>query len=191
MHLYHGSSIGKIEELSINSASHNEKKEKVVYLTSNYAYSLFYIWDSIKNHRSKKYITVYIKNGIVFYEEQFPNQLYEFYNNVEGYVYYVEKSDTFIKGDEESFFISNNDVNVIKHDYINNVYKKILEYVERGSVKILYFNEQSEEQQNHLIEMTVHTILKKSLIGSNTEDELFFKKYFVKAYGRAQERYND
>ena len=189
MHLYHGSSIGKIEKLSINSASHNEKK--VVYLTSNYAYSLFYIWDSIKNHRSKKYITVYIKNGIVFYEEQFPNQFYEFYNNVEGYVYYVEKSDTFIKGDEESFFISNNDVNVIKHDYINNVYKKILEYVERGSVKILYFNEQSEEQQNHLIEMTVHTILKKSLIGSNTEDELFFKKYFMKAYSRAQERYND
>ena len=54
MYLYHGSYIGKIEKLIANSKKHNGKDEKIVYLTSNYAYALFYIWDSIKNHRAKK-----------------------------------------------------------------------------------------------------------------------------------------
>lgn len=191
MYLYHGSHIGKIEKLIANSKQHNGKEEKIVYLTSNYAYALFYIWDSIKNHRTKKYITAYIKDGIVYYEEQFPNQFYEFYNNARGYVYYVEKQDEFLNGSEESFYISNNDVDVIKYDYIDNVYEKILEYVDNGLVKILYFDEQSEERQNFLTEMIVQVILKKQLIGSNTENEFFFKKYFVEAYSKALKQYNE
>lgn len=190
MYLYHGSHIQNIEKLIANSKQHNGNEDKVVYLTSNYAYSLFYIWDSVKNYRTKKYITTYIKDRIVYYEEQFPNQFYEFYNNVKGYVYYVEKSDKFLNGSEESFYISNNDIDVIKSDYIDNVYKKILEYVDKGLVKILYFNEQSEQRQNYLIEMIVTVILKKQLIGSNNEDELFFKKYFSEAYSKAIELCN-
>lgn len=189
MYLYHGSHIEKIEKLIANSKQHNRNEEKVVYLTSNYAYSLFYIWDAVKNHRIKKYITAYIKDGIVYYEEQFPNQFYEFYNEVKGYVYYVKESDKFLNGNEESFYISNSDVDVIKADYIDNVYKKILEYVDKGLVKILYFNEQSKEKQDYLIGMTVQTILKKQLIGSNNENELFFKKYFIEAYQKAVNQY--
>lgn len=100
MYLYHGSYVGKIKKLKANSKQHNGKEEKVVYLTSNYAYSLFYIWDPIKNHRTNKYVTVYIKDGIVYYEEQFPNQFYQFYNNVKGYVYYCEMHDEFLNGSE-------------------------------------------------------------------------------------------
>lgn len=191
MYLYHGSYIGKIEKLIANSKQHDNNEKKILYLTSNYAYSLFYIWDSVKNHRSKKYITAYIKDGIVYYEEQFPNQFCEFYNNVKGYVYYVEESNKFLNGTEESFYISNNDVDVIKYDYIDNVYNKILEYVNKGLVKILYFNEQSKERQDYLIQMIVHVILRDSLIGSNNEEELFLKKYFVEAYSKAVELYNN
>lgn len=190
MYLYHGSHIGKIEKLTANSKQYNGKEEKVVYLTSNYAYSLFYIWDQVKNHRIRKYITAYIKDGIVYYEEQFPNQFYEFYNNVKGYVYYVNESTHFLNGSEESFYISYNDEAVTKSDYINNVYEKILEYVDNGLVKILYFNEQTKERQNYLTEMIVQAIVNKQLIGSNNEDELFFKRYFIEAYSNAVKRYN-
>lgn len=128
--------------------------------------------------------------GIVYYEEQFSNQFYEFYNSVKGYVYYVEKLEKFIMETEKSFYISNNDVDVIKFDCIDNVYEKILEYVDKGLIKILYFNDQSKEKQNYLIEIIVQVILKKQLIGSNTENELFFKKYFVEAYRIAIELCN-
>lgn len=191
MYLYHGSYVGKIKKLKANSKQHNGKEEKVVYLTSNYAYSLFYIWDPIKNHRTNKYVTVYIKDGIVYYEEQFPNQFYQFYNNVKGYVYYREMHDEFLNGSEESFYISNYDIDVIKFDYIDNVYENILEYVDKGLVKILYFNEQSKERQNQLVEMIVQSILKKQLIGSNTENELFLKRYFTEAYSKAVECYDN
>ena len=48
----------------------------------------------------------------------------------------------FLNGVEESFYISDKDYDVIKVDYISNVYTKILEYVDKGLVKIRYFTEQ-------------------------------------------------
>ncbi len=54
MYLYHSSHIKKVENLKANVKQHNEKEEKLVYLTSNYACSLFYIGNSIKNHRTNK-----------------------------------------------------------------------------------------------------------------------------------------
>lgn len=99
--------------------------------------------------------------------------------------------DEFLNGSEESFYISNNDIDVIKFDYIDNVYENILEYVDKGLVKILYFNEQSKERQNQLVEMIVQSILKKQLIGSNTENELFLKRYFTEAYSKAVECYDN
>lgn len=38
--------------------------------------------------------------------------------------------------------------------------------------------------------MIVQAIVNKQLIGSNTEDELFFKRYFIEAYSNAVKRYN-
>lgn len=128
--LYHGSIVKGIATLKAcskaNSNVNNGKLTKGVYLTSNYAYSLFYIWDNIKNNRNKKYITVYIKDGICYYEEQFSNQFYEFYNGVSGYVYCVNENLGLIKGKEESFYFSDEDISVTKCDYINDVYEKII-----------------------------------------------------------------
>ncbi len=64
------------------SKLHNSN-QKVIYLTSNLAYALVYIWDSIKIGTKQKWITCGVKNGIVCYEEQFPAQLREFYEGVE------------------------------------------------------------------------------------------------------------
>lgn len=94
----------------------------------------------------------------------------------------------FINGSEESFYISNNDIDVVKFDYIANVYEKILEYVEKGLVKILYFDEQTEERKNYLTEMTFKAVLKKQIIGSNNENELFFKRYFIETYCKVSKK---
>ncbi len=68
--------------------------------------------------------------------------------------------------------------------------------MDKGLVKILYFNKQSfnkqsKERQNQLVEMIVQSILKKQLIGSNTENELFLKRYFTEAYSKAVKCYDN
>lgn len=86
-YLYHGSHIPDIEKLNATSLFHGTSDTKVVYLTDSYPYSLFYILDADHNIKQGKHVTSWIKDGIVYFEEQFPNQLLEFYKGVSGYVY--------------------------------------------------------------------------------------------------------
>ena len=71
-YLYHGSIVPNITELITNAKSH-DGKSNVLYLTDSLPYSLFYIWDSKHNLKKGKHVTCGIKNGIVYYEEQFEN----------------------------------------------------------------------------------------------------------------------
>lgn len=91
--LYHGSSPQGINVLKPLSKLHGSN-QKAVYLTENIPHALVYIWDSIKIGTCQKWVTCGLKNGIVYYEEQFPNQLQTFYEGVEGYIYiYCSEKD--------------------------------------------------------------------------------------------------
>lgn len=189
-YLYYGSFIKGIDILKVNSNQHNGGKDKVVYLTTNYVYSLFYIWDSVKNKRGNKYITASFKDGIVYYEEQFPNQFYDFYKGVSGYVYYSEMkdiSDDFFTGSEESFYISKKDVEVVKFDYIADVYDKIIDYSKKGLVKIQYYNECTKEKKQELLDKTLYTILKNDLLNEKSENAYFFELHFKEPWEKAKQ----
>lgn len=189
MYLYHGSIIEGIKVLKANAKQHNKDKDNVLYLTLHYAYSLFYIWDSNKNKRTNKYITAYIKEGIVYYEEQFPNQFIHFYDGVSGYVYYVDMSKVCFdlhRGDGESTYISKKDIEVSKYDYIENVKTKILELVNEGKVKIIYYSEHSEEKKEELLNRIMFVILKNNLLNTESENALFYKKNFPDAWNEAK-----
>lgn len=189
MYLYHGSIIEGIKVLRANAKQHNGDADKVVYLTLDYAYSLFYIWDSDKNKRKNKYITAYIKEGIVYYEEQFPNQFNQFYDGVSGYVYYADMSKVYSnlhRGDGESTYISKNDIEVVKYDYIENVKTKILEFVDEGKVKIIYYSDHSEEKKQELFYRIMFVILNKKLLCNESENARFFKKNFPDVWNEAK-----
>lgn len=64
--LYHGSVSADITELKANSPLHGSDK-KVVYLTDNIPYALFYIWDGGHNNYTRKFVTGWIKNKIAYY----------------------------------------------------------------------------------------------------------------------------
>lgn len=103
--LYHGSSINGIQVLKPCSKMQGTDKQ-AVYLTGSIPYALVYIWDQKKTGINQKWITCGLKNGIIYYEEQFPDQLRAFYEGVEGYLYTVEISDSFrpISNRENMYF---------------------------------------------------------------------------------------
>jgi hypothetical protein len=93
-YLYHGSYVSGIQELKANSKLH-DTEQNVVYLTDNIPYALFYIWDAEYNGMPGKYVTGWLKDGIAYYEEQFPEQLKTLYQGVCGYLYHIAMTSNF------------------------------------------------------------------------------------------------
>lgn len=184
--LYHGSSTQGINVLKPLSKLHGSD-QKAVYLTKNIPYALVYIWDSIKIGICQKWVTCGLKNGIVYYEEQFPNQLQTFYEGVEGYLYTVPKKITIhpIENREQMYF-SLNPVAVTKQIYISDVYQELCKYQQQGTFRLLKFTDATFERQQQLIDTVAHCIHQSNALHTNSEESDFFKKYFKEAWNRAK-----
>ncbi len=183
-YLYHGSSISGISQIHANSRLHGTDDVKVVYLTDNRAYALFYIWDAEHNIRQGKHVTGWIKDGTVYYEEQFPEQLSAFYKGVSGYVYYTEYNETFRPvEDHESMWYGIKDAEVVKADYITDVYEEICRYENLGRLKIIHYNDVPVSRLNDLYSHMADNIISKNLLYTpNTANALFYQTYFKKVW---------
>lgn len=184
-YLYHGSVYSGITELEARSKLHNTYK-KVVYLTDNIPYALYYIWDEKHNGYSGKYVTGWIKNGVAHYEEQFPDQLKTFYKGVSGYLYCIFKnSDIQSVENRECLYYSLENTVIANADYILDVYEELLKYEASGKFKVLRYNEQSEKRQDELINLIASGIVKSDFFRDNEAEAQFIKKHFVKAWEKA------
>lgn len=184
-YLYHGSDYSGIKELEPRSKLHNTDK-KVVYLTDNIPYALYYIWDKEHNGYSGKHVTGWIKNGVAYYEEQFPDQLKTFYKGVSGYLYYISKnSDIQSVEDRECMYYSLENTLAAKADYILDVYEELLKYESLGKFKVLRYNEQSKKRQDELIDFVATGIVKSEFYKDNEAKVQFMKKHFVKSWEKA------
>lgn len=184
-YLYHGSDYSGIKELEARSKLHNSEK-KVLYLTDNIPYALYYIWDEEHNGYSGKHVTGWIKNGVAYYEEQFPDQLKTFYKGVSGYLYCISKnSDIQSVEDRKCMYYSLENTVVAKVDYILDVYEELLKYESLGKFKVLRYNEQSKKRQNELIGFVSTVIVKSEFFKDNESKAKFMKKHFVRAWEKA------
>lgn len=183
-YLYHGSKVKGIEILKANSKLHNSDID-VVYLTGSIPYALFYIWDEKRTGYDGKHVTARIKNGTVYYEEQFPNQMEEFYKNVSGFVYCVPNDGFEPVDDRECMFYSTDDAKPEKTVFIQDVYEELLKYEKSEELKVLRYNEQSAKRQNELIDMITTVILRNDFYKKNKQKARFYKKYFLKAWEQA------
>ena len=183
---YHGSSIGGIAQLKACSNLHITG-EKVVYLTDNLPYALFYIWDAEHNGCSIKHVTGWTKNDIVYYEEQFPDQLKTFYQGVSGYVYCISHSENIqaVKNKKNMFYCAE-DIGVNKSIYIPDVYEELMKYEAAGKFVVLRHNEQSADRQNELIDFMAQGIIHAGFYTENLEKQEFMKKHFPKAWEKAK-----
>lgn len=180
--LYHGSSAQGINVLEPLSNLHGSNK-KAVYLTGNIPYALVYIWDPIKTSTSQKWVTCGLKNGIVYYEEQFPNQLKAFYEGVEGYLYAVPKDSTIqpVENREQMYF-SLNPIAVTEKIYIPNVYQELCKYQQQGTFRLLKFTDAPLEKQQQLTCMIARCIHQSDALHADNEGSYFFRKYFKEAW---------
>ena len=183
---YHGSSIGGIAQLQACSNLHSTG-EKVVYLTDNVPYALYYIWDTDHNGCSIKHVTGWTKNDIAYYEEQFPNQLETFYQGVSGYLYCISDSEKIqaVKNRKNMFYCAG-DIAVTESIYIPDVYEELMKYEAEGKFVVLRYNEQSAERQNELIDFMAQAIIHEGFYTENREKQEFMKMHFSKAWEKAE-----
>lgn len=186
-YLYHGSIIAGINRIEPRSILHNTDK-KVVYLTDNFPYALFYIWDKEHNHYEGKHVTAWIKDGTAYYEEQFSNQLKTFYKDVSGYLYIVPfSSDIKQMENRECLYYSSENILAERCEYIPDVYDELLKYEALGKLKIRRYDEQSAQRQNELTDMIAAAIIKEDCFNDKAKSE-FYKRYFSKSWERAAEK---
>lgn len=184
-YFYHGSISADITKLKALSLLHNTNK-KVVYLTDNIPYALLYIWDGKHNNYDRKFVTGWIKNGLVCYEELFTNQLEIFYKGVSGYLYCIEKGlNIFAVEDKESMYYSETDIIADHADYISDIYYELMKYEAAGKFKLLRFNEQPKERQDMLINKSADIITESDFFKNDEAKLNFYKKYFTEAWERA------
>lgn len=186
--LYHGSAVPGVTELLPLSVLHGSGG-KVVYLSPCIPYTLLYIWDAEKTQYSRKWVTGWVKDGIAYYEEQFPGQLKAFYEGVRGYVYGVLKNgDVQLLPDREDLFYSGTPIRVYRVTEIPDVYQALLEYERAGKLRVLRFENASEEKQAELTDRIAAYITENSLWKQDSEESRFMKRYFVQGWEKAKNK---
>ena len=190
MILYHGSITPSINKIATNSILHGTTNKNVVYLTDNRAYALLYIWDPSHNIKRGKHVTAWIKEGIVYYEEQFPQQLKAFYDNVKGYIYCVDQNNSFYPVDDsESMWYSSAHAMVNGTEHISNVYDELCKCENDGQLKVIRFEDVDKRRIDDLYNNIAKNIIKKGLIElPNDNDALFYQKYFPSVWEMAKNR---
>ncbi len=190
MILYHGSITAEIKELTANSFLHGSHNQKVVYLTDNSPYALLFIWDANRNIKQGKHVTAWIKEGTVYYEEQFPNQLKSFYDGVSGYLYIVNDTTLFSPvNDRESMWFSPNNIKIDAVEYIPNVYDELCKYIKSGELKVIRFEDVNSERINDLYNCIADRIISNQLLETpDDSDAAFYQKFFSKAWQTAKNK---
>ena len=184
---YHGSAVANLAELQPLSKLH-QSEEQVVYLSSHLPYVLFYIWDAEKTGSSRKWVTGWLRDGVAYYEEQFPGQLKAFYEGVRGYVYSVLPSDSIQSMPQrEDLFYSTEPVKVYHTQEIPDVYQALLQYEHEGRLTLLRFENAAPEKQEELTDRIATYIRESKLTEQDSEHSRFMRRYFVDAWRKAQE----
>ncbi len=189
-YLFHGSFASGIETLHATSKLHGTEDTMVVYLTANPAYALFYIWDAEHNKRTGKYVTCFIKNGKIYYEEQFPGQLKAFYQGVSGYLYCIHHTEDFarVEGWEDMWY-SRKDAEIAEARYISDVYEELLKYEREGKLEVISYEKVAPERIKDLYEYIAQKLVNNGIVKQpNCEEAVFYRTYFEPVWRMALER---
>lgn len=177
MKLYHGSTENGITELS--PVSKDKDGHSVLYLTDNFAYSLFYLRD-----RKTDFVTCGVAaDGKVHYYEWFPNQIKTLYNNRSGWIYEVDtNAEPYrIRG----IHVCREAVAVTQRHYIEDAYSAILNEIKKGTVIVRSFDEVTKEQlQQYREDMVKWLRTEKNM---SAEKKNFYRTYFPECWESAYE----
>ena len=185
-YFYHGSNIPGITQLETRSKLHNTE-ESVVYLTDCLPFALFYIWDAEHNDYSGKHVTGWVKKGVAYYEEQFPEQLKTFYQGVAGSLYYISDNPDIkpVEGRDNLYYCLT-DVPVSKEEKVFDVYEELLRCEAEGMLSVFRYNDQSPERQQELTNLITDFIVQSNFFEDNQEQRDFMKRHFGRSWEIAE-----
>ena len=171
MQYYHGSPVAGIEALK-------PPPGKVLYLTSNRAYALFYIRDLEVN-----WVTCGVPpDGVVDYDERFPGQLRTLYAGRSGWLYACAADDSFARGSSPWIVTVDHAVSVASAVFIPDVYEAILREIAAGAVRVKRYEDKTEAQRQDILAMMVHYIFKNRLLSARTPKACFVEQRFSEAW---------
>ncbi len=172
MPYYHGSNAPGIKKL-VTSHSLDGK----VYVTSSRLVALTYAAKVFPNNFTTR------KDGQEIFLEHLPNLFEIMLKGKSGYIYTLEDKNYFpVKqskncGHLNCFYI-NEDVNVIKCEFIEDLYSELLKYAKTGEFKIIPYNEISQSERERAIREIAgyaKTFSEKKLNQPNIYGKLFLE----------------
>jgi len=141
MDFYHGSVKEGLTVLKPFDSRRSDLKEPCVFLTLNKQLALFYIWD-LNRFPAKVPLLDVRKDGVIVFQEMFSGALEYLYKGLSGYIYHCIGSYELNSSiGINSVALSKNDVEIKDHEFIEDVYERIIEYGKYG----LFINEKYEE----------------------------------------------
>lgn len=167
--------VGNIDTLQPFANSYSNLKYPCVYLSTSKALSAIYIWD-----KPYKWMTFEIReDGMPVYNESFKDALYEFYNNVSGYIYSCEEDfDIDDNTKIRCAVISKKPVVIKEIDKVKNAYKRILQYEKQGLIVINRYENLSDERIRKDRNMVLGTIKSLNLLKGEHPLSNFVKEKF-------------
>jgi hypothetical protein len=174
---YHGTITKGISEL---------RADPVLYLTANRAYALFYIIDKDIN-----WVTCGVKDdGVVHYDERYPNQLERLYGGKSGFLYSV-RDGNFTHGKSRDIYVSDTPVAVTACEFIPDVYAEILRYEASGLIAVKRYETLSADERHAVFVMMVKYIFKNNLLTLIGPKVDFIKTSFPEAWEYAKKMFKD
>jgi len=171
--LYHGTAVSGLRTLMPVPSS-------VVHLTPSRAYALFYIMD-----KDVGWVTCGVKeNGVVRYEEQFPNQMEILYRNARGSLY-TAAADDGMKMAGKAIWTSTRPVAVLAEEHIADVYAALLAEERAGCIAVNRYADATDERKRDIRDMMVHYIYKHDLAAQTTKKTRFIRDNFPAAWAEA------
>lgn len=171
MRLYHGSTVSGLEVL--RPVSRDAQGRPVLFLTDSFPYSLFYLRD-----REIDFVTCGVgQDGIVRYDEKFPDQLKRMYQGRAGYVYETEGPAQ--PGRCPWIWLGREEARVTGVRFIPDAYEAIREEMEKGTVSVLFYEELTEEQKRINHAGVCHYLRHFPL---NPAQEIFYRQNFPQAW---------
>lgn len=142
MILYHGSKVPNIKSLRPFSSNHDKP---YVYLTHSKVLAAIYAHNPLT--RPNGFFSYWWgKDGMLYYDEYFENQLETIYSGKTGYVYECE-GDCRQMEKMPWVYLSEDSVSVSNCVEISDIYEQLLQYEQEKLLTVRRWNEVSDKQK--------------------------------------------
>ena len=174
MILYHGSSIPDIDALHPGMA---QGDHPCVYLTHSKVLATIYAHNPLT--RPNGFFTYWwSKDGQLFYDEYFENQLEEIYSGQTGYVYECEGN--FPAMDKMPWvYLAEHPVPILARTQIPDLYTQLLQYEQDGLLTVRRWHQVSQKQKDLWKNVVRNSLMKTDRSAPlGMEYEAYIKTHF-------------